>query len=130
MTLSRRTAIVPKVVISATTAAVASIPLVACLGVDAPSNKNYIALAIGAFGGLGNATGLSGTGGSGGSGGIDVLIIGGAIGEGDAAGEGGAVSAGGVAGAGGAAGATSSGGVGFIVLAAAAFGGEAGGTER
>jgi hypothetical protein len=130
MTLSRRTAIVPKVVMSATAAAVASIPVVACLGHDDAGNTNYILLAIGGFAAVGNAGGVAdtpGKAGSGGYGGIDVLLAG-AAGEDDAAGAGGVAAAKG--GAGGSAGAISSGGVGFIVLAAAAFGGEAGGRER
>ena len=111
---ARRTAIVPRVVMTVTAAAVLPAQFVACS--SSSSGPNYIALAVGAFGGMaeggaGGAANHGGTAGTGGHGGSEVMM-GGAAGE---AGEGGTVS---VA------------GTGFIVLAAAAFGGEAGGNNR
>ncbi len=119
MTVSRRTAIVPRIVMTATAAAVVPLQIIAC---SSDSGPGYIALAIGAFGGINGEAGKGGGGGTGGAGGH-----GGTASTGGNGGHGGTeVMMGGATSTGGNGGTTSRAGAPFIVLAIAAFGGEAG----
>ena len=132
---SRRTAIVPRVLMGTAVAGIVPMQLAACSGsstTDSGSSGSggqtshagaaghagstssggsptgfggYIALAVAAYGNFGGTLAIAGHGGTGGHGGTEVMM-GGSAGEGGAAGE-----------------SPFGGTAGFIVLAAAAFGG-------